>query len=42
LNPKKREVSSLNGEVGYLNVTQMLFSSLWTELLQFGTITKHT
>jgi len=42
LNPKEREVSSLNGKVGYLCATCVLFPAVWRKLLQFGMITKHT
>jgi len=42
MNPKQREESPLNGKIGYLCVTCMLFLMLWREFLQFGTITRHT
>jgi len=42
LNPKEREVSSLDGKVGYLWVMYVLYPMVWRELLQFGMITKHT
>ena len=40
LNPKEREVSSLNGKL--VTYEQRVCYSVWRELLQFGMITKHT
>jgi len=43
---KQSEVSFVNGKVSYLCVTYLLFlfttTTIWRELIQFGTITKHT